>query len=196
MNKGQVIGGIILLAAAALLAVVNLRLPSEDLMFDVGFGNMPWLPVAVMAVIGVVLLVLGVRSSGEKVEKAADVAEAEHLADPEKIKLNKRLENVGWGVFLVMLGCRLLVSEDVVPGAVWTIGLGVIWLGLNLARYNYGIRMSGFTTFLGVLAIVVGVAELFGFDAGGAAFFIILGIGLILKPWFDRRQMFGKVEEG
>jgi hypothetical protein len=196
MNKGQVIGGIILLAAAALLAVVNLRLPSEDLMFDVGFGNMPWLPVAVMAVIGVVLIVLGVRSSGEKVEKAADVAEAEHLADPEKIKLNKRLENVGWGVFLVMLGCRLLVSEDVVPGAVWTIGLGVIWLGLNLARYNYGIRMSGFTTFLGVLAIVVGVAELFGFDAGGAAFFIILGIGLILKPWFDRRQMFGKVEEG
>ena len=196
MNKGQVIGGIILLAAAALLAVVNLRLPSEDLMFDVGFGNMPWLPVAVMAVIGVVLIVLGVRRAGEKVEKAADVAEAEHLADPEKIKLNKRLENVGWGVFLVMLGCRLLVSEDVVPGAVWTIGLGVIWLGLNLARYNYGIRMSGFTTFLGVLAIVVGVAELFGFDAGGAAFFIILGIGLILKPWFDRRQMFGKVEEG
>lgn len=196
MNKGQVIGGVILLAAAALLAAVNLSLPPEDLMFDIGFGNMPWLPVAIMAVIGVVLLIMGIRGQGEKEAKAAEEPEPEHFADPEKIKLNKRLENIGWGVFLVMLGCRLLVSEEVVPGAVWTIGLGVIWLGLNLARYNYGIRMSGFTTFLGVLAIVVGIAELFGFDAGGAAFFIILGIGLILKPWFDQRQMFGKVEEG
>ena len=195
MNKGQVIWGIILLVLAAGFAVVILALPAEDVMFDIGFGNTPWLAVSIMAVIGVILLASGIRGPGEMEAKVPEEQLAEHFTDPEKIKLNKRLENIGWGVFLVMLGCRLLISDEVVPGGVWTIGLGVIWLGLNLARYNNGIRMSGFTTFLGVLFIVLGIAELFGVDIGFPAILIILGIGLLLRPWFDKREMFGKVEE-
>ena len=196
MNKGQVIWGIIMLALAAALAVANVMLPPENLMFDIGGGNMPWLPVIGLAVIGVLLLGFGVRGSGENKAKATDEPETEHFADPEKIKQNKRLENIGWGLFLVMFGCNLLIPDDVVPGGIWTIGLGVLLLGLNVARYNYGIRMSGFTTFIGALAIVGGIAQLLGFDAlEGAGFFILLGIALLLKPWFDKQQMFGKVEE-
>ena len=196
MNKGQVIWGVILLVLAAGVVVLILALPPEDLMFDIGFGNTPWLAVGIMAVIGVLLLFFGIRGSGEKEAKVPEEHEPEHFADPDKIKQNKRLENIGWGLFLVMFGCNLLVPNDVVPGGVWTIGLGLILIGLNVARYNYGIRMSGFTTFVGVLAIIGGIAQLFGFDAlEGAAFFIILGIALLLKPWFEKRQMFGKVEE-
>ncbi len=56
--------------------------------------------------------------------------------------------------------------------------------------------MSGFTTFLGVMGLLGGIAQLLGFDAlEGAFFFIILGAYLILKPWFDRRQVFGQVQE-
>jgi hypothetical protein len=57
--------------------------------------------------------------------------------------------------------------------------------------------MSGFTTFLGILALLGGIAELLGFTSlEGALLLIILGAYLILKPWFDKRQLFGKAEEG
>lgn len=69
-------------------------------------------------------------------------------------------------------------------------------LGLNAARYFNGIRMSGFTTVLGLLAVVGGVVQLFGVkNVEGAFLLIILGAYLVLKPWFDKRQLFGKAEE-
>lgn len=68
-------------------------------------------------------------------------------------------------------------------------------LGLNGARYYYHMRMSGFTTFLGVVSLLGGFAQLLGWYAlEGALFFIILGAYLLLKPWFDKRQLFGKAE--
>jgi hypothetical protein len=196
MNKSQLIWGIILLLLAAALAVANLTLSADSLMFTVGDQNMPWVPVIALAVIGVVLLVSATRGPAEKDGESPEEKEPEHFTDPEKVKQNKRLENIGWGLFLVMLGCNMLVPDDVIPGGAWTIGIGLIMLGLNVARYSYGIRMSGFTTFLGILAIISGSAQLLGVDAlQGATFFIILGAYLILKPWFEKRQLFGKVEE-
>jgi uncharacterized membrane protein HdeD (DUF308 family) len=56
--------------------------------------------------------------------------------------------------------------------------------------------MSGFTTFLGIVAIISGVLQLMGLNAlGGAIFPIVLGSYLLVKPWFDKRQLFGKAEE-
>ena len=57
MNKGRFVGGIICLALAALLGVLNLTLPADDLMFTVGEENMPWVPVAILGIVGLVLLV-------------------------------------------------------------------------------------------------------------------------------------------
>lgn len=54
MNKGQVIGGIICLALAALLAVLNWRLPADKLMFMVGGINVPMI---ILAIAGLVLLI-------------------------------------------------------------------------------------------------------------------------------------------
>jgi len=118
------------------------------------------------------------------------------VQDPEKAALNKRLENIGWGLFLIMLGGFALVPDETVPRGLWSIGVGVIMLGLNVTRYFYKIRMSGFTTFLGVVSLVSGVLELVGgVDLGGAIFLIILGAYLLVKPWFDKRQLFGKAEQ-
>ena len=115
----------------------------------------------------------------------------------EKQKLNKRLEAIGWGCFLIMLGGFALVPEAVVPKGLWSIGVGVIMLGLNVARYFNKIKMSGFTTFLGILSLLGGIAELIGRTSlEGAFLLIMLGALLILKPWFDRRRLFGKAEEG
>lgn len=115
----------------------------------------------------------------------------------EKAALNKRLESIGWGCFLIMLGGFALVPGDVIPKGVWSIGVGAIMLGLNAARYMNGIRMSGFTTVLGILAVLGGLMEFAGYEElSGAFLLIIIGAYLILKPWFDKRQLFGKAEDG
>lgn len=114
----------------------------------------------------------------------------------EKITLNKRLESAGWGFFLIMLGGFMFIPETAISKGFWSIGMGLIFLGLNTARYFNGIRMSGFTTFLGILALIGGIVQLLGWDSmDGAFFLIILGCYLIFKPWFDKRQLFGKAEQ-
>lgn len=124
-------------------------------------------------------------------------AKVEKEVDPVKAAMNKRFETVGWGWFLIMLGGFMLVPETTVSKGFWSIGIGLIFLGLNAVRYLNGIRMSGFTTFLGVLAVLGGIAQLLGWNSmDGAFFLIILGAYLILKPWFDQRQLFGKAEHG
>ena len=40
---------------AAGLTVANLALPPEDLMFQVGSVNMPWLPPVVLGIVGIIL---------------------------------------------------------------------------------------------------------------------------------------------
>lgn len=116
--------------------------------------------------------------------------------DPQKAALNKNMETVAWGFFLIMLGGFFFVPDTIVKGGVWSLGVGAILLGLNAARYFNGIRMSGFTTFLGILSIVGGGLELGGMKGiDGAVFLIVLGSYLILKPYFDKQKLFGKAEE-
>ncbi len=118
------------------------------------------------------------------------------VQNPEKAALNKRLEGIGWGLFLIMLGGFGLVPDETIPKGLWSIGVGVIMLGLNVTRYFYKIKMSGFTTVLGIIAVISGVLELMGMnDLSGAIFLIILGAYLLVKPWFDKRQLFGKAED-
>ena len=56
--------------------------------------------------------------------------------------------------------------------------------------------MSGFTTFLGTLSLLGGVLEVSGiYDVDGAVFLIILGAYLVLKPYIEKRGLFGKAEQ-
>jgi drug/metabolite transporter (DMT)-like permease len=103
---------------------------------------------------------------------------------------------MGWGCFLVLLGGFMFVPEEIIKGGWWSIGVGLIMLGLNTARYFNGLRMSGFTTFLGIISVIGGVLDLVGMEGvNGAILLIVLGAYLIVKPWFDKRQLFGKAEE-
>jgi hypothetical protein len=114
-----------------------------------------------------------------------------------KVALNKRLQTGAWGVFLIMLGGMAFIPDEKVNEGWWSVGVGVILLGLNAARYRQGIRMSGFTTVLGIIALVTGAGELAGIDLPGLAILLILlGAYLVLKPWFEAGKLFGKAEEG
>ena len=117
------------------------------------------------------------------------------VVDPEKAALNKRLETIFWGLFLIMLGGWAFIPDETVPKGLWSIGVGLLFLGLNAARYFNGLRMSGFTTFLGILSVLGGIGEMMGLDLGGAVLLIVLGAYLILKPWFDKQGLFGKAEQ-
>lgn len=118
------------------------------------------------------------------------------LENTGKAVLNKRLETAAWGLFLVMLGGFMFIPETTLKKGVWSIGVGLIMLGLNAVRYRYQIRMSGFTTVLGILSVIAGVLQVLGIVGfEGAFLLIILGAYLILKPWFDQRKLFGKAEE-
>lgn len=187
MNKSRLIWGIICLVIAGVLAVVNLRLPPEDLMFQVGDINMPWIPPIVLGIVGIVLL--ATVNQPEEKKEVIDI-------DPERADLNKRLETVAWGAFLVMLGGFMFVPEEIIKGGWWSIGVGLIMLGLNAARYFSGLKMSGFTTFLGIISVIGGVLDLVGMEGvNGAVLIIVLGGYLILKPYFEKRQLFGRAEE-
>jgi hypothetical protein len=192
MNKTRLIWGIILLVLAGMLVVLNLTLPPESLRFDIGNANMPWIPPIVLGIVGIILL----ASAGSTEREVAEVRPPEGAIDPEKAALNKRLESMGWGLFLIMLGGFALVPDETIPKGLWSVGIGLIMLGLNAARYFYKIKMSGFTTFLGILALLGGIAELIGFTSlDGALLLILLGAYLLLKPWFEKQKLFGKAEQ-
>lgn len=193
MDRSRLIGGILCLLIAAALTVANLRLPAEDLMFQIGDLNMPWVPPVVLAIIGIILLATAFRR-----EEAQEEAKAEINVDPEKAALNKRLEGLAWGCFLILLGGFMFVPEEIIKGGWWSIGVGLIMLGLNAARYFNGLRMSGFTTFLGIIAVIGGILDLVLVGVEGVDFavlLIVLGAYLLLKPYFEKRQLFGKAEQ-
>jgi len=193
MNKSRAIWGIICLALAGLLGVLNLTLPPEDLMFTVGYQNMPWVPVAILGIVGLILLGSAVTSSPREDQPSE---KPEMVIDPDKAALNKRLETICWGLFLIMLGGFMFVPKEIIKGGWWSVGIGLIMLGLNAARYFNQIRMSSFTTFLGILSLLSGVAQLLGWTAlDDALFFLLLGAFLLIRPLFDRKQLFGKAEQ-
>src|SRR5574339_586906 len=72
--------------------------------------------------------------------------------------LNRRLETIAWGAFFVWWGITELFPS--LPEGIGAIGIGVILLGLNAARSMNGIPASGFTTTLGILALILGALEL------------------------------------
>jgi hypothetical protein len=185
VNKSRFIGGILCLALAALLGALNLALPADKVMFTVGNENMPWVPVAILAIVGILLLS---TAMSDKQQTDTQVARPEVAPDSEKVDLNKRLGTIGWGCFLIMLGGFMLVPNSVVAKGFWSIGVGIIMLGLNVARYLNDIKMSGFTTFLGVISVLSGILQLAGLEAiEGASLLIVLGAFLLLKPWLDRQ---------
>jgi len=100
--------------------------------------------------------------------------------DARKQELNKRLESIGWGLFLFMIGGLAFVKN--VPEGTWLIGAGIIMLGLNAVRLMSGIRASGFTVVLGTIALVAGIGDVYGVDVPVWPLLIILiGLAVVVR---------------
>jgi hypothetical protein len=107
--------------------------------------------------------------------------------DSEKSRLNQRYEAIGWALFLIMLGGIGLVPDALVPEGTWLVGVGLIMLGLNLARYLSDIPLSSGTLFLGSLALIAGIASVLGADLPiFPIVLILLGISALSKAFWAR----------
>jgi len=126
---------------------------------------------------------------------SAQEVEVHNVKEEEKRQLNKRLETIGWALFLIMVGGIALVPDERVPEGLWSIGVGLILLGLNAARKYYGIKMSTGTIILGFIALVTGVGDMLGVDLPVLEILlIVVGLNMLYKGW-QGAQSKGKQSE-
>jgi hypothetical protein len=72
----------------------------------------------------------------------------------------RNYEALAWGAFFIWWGITELIPS--LPNGIGALGIGLILLGLNAARYLSGISTSRFSTTLGILAVVWGGLDLAG----------------------------------
>jgi hypothetical protein len=73
-------------------------------------------------------------------------------------KSNFNLETIAWGAFFILWGLTEMFQS--LPEGTGAIGIGIILIGLNLARKWKGEPTSGFTIPLGALALLLGALKL------------------------------------
>ena len=98
---------------------------------------------------------------------------------------DKRLDAVGWGLFLMMVGVIWLLPKGLLPEGSWLVGTGLILLGLSVARYFRGVQLRGFNVLLGILALLIGLSDMSGAKVPFVPMILILvGASILLKPLF------------
>ena len=73
-------------------------------------------------------------------------------------KSNLDLDTIGWGAFFILWGITEMFRS--LPEGTGAIGIGIILIGLNLARLYKREPISGFTTTFGILALLLGALQL------------------------------------
>jgi len=94
---------------------------------------------------------------------------------------NKTLDSLAWGLFIILVGVGWYVGAvyEMETGSYIALGVGLILLGLNLARNQMGIKISKFSLFVGLVAFAIGVAGVLGYALDLFLTIIIL-IGLFI----------------
>ncbi len=106
--------------------------------------------------------------------------------------INRNFEVIAWGALFIWWGITVMVPSF--PNGTTALGTGLILIGVNIARKLAGIPVNGFSTTIGVLALVWGGLELVGVLVSlpfelpiFAILLIVLGL-IILAPEFRARQ--------
>jgi uncharacterized membrane protein len=102
----------------------------------------------------------------------------------------RMLTTLAWGLFFILVGGAWIYGETfrVDVGTVIAFGVGLILIGLNLARSSIGVSMSRFSLGIGILALLIGLARYFGLKVDILPLIIIL-IGLfIIAETIARRR--------
>jgi hypothetical protein len=103
--------------------------------------------------------------------------------EPEHAGLDRQLEEIAWGILLVMIGLLWFFPEGMLPRDIWLVGSALIILGLNLARYLSRLRVNVFMTVLGLIALAAGVGGIYGVHLRLLPLLpILIGAQLLVRP--------------
>ena len=101
-------------------------------------------------------------------------------------------EAISWGALLIWWGITVMIPT--LPQGTGALGIGLILIGVNVARSLSGVPISSFSITVGILAMVWGVLELVGVLVNlpfeipiFAILLIVLGI-MVLYPALKSRQ--------
>jgi len=112
----------------------------------------------------------------------------ESTEEIRKKRLGERIEYAGWALFLIMLGVLWMLPEEAMVEGGWLIGSGLIILGVQIIRGLRGLRFSGSTMILGVLALGLGFGDMFSFDLPVfPALLVLVGLYMIFEIIAKRR---------
>ncbi len=99
---------------------------------------------------------------------------------------------IAWGAFFIWWGITELFPS--LPAGTGALGIGLILLGLNAARYYSGVRTSSFSNTVGILAVVWGGLDLAGvflnlpFDIPVFAILLIVLGMMVLAPELSKSR--------
>jgi hypothetical protein len=103
----------------------------------------------------------------------------------EKTGLAQKLDAIGWGSFLIWLGIVYLVGMDV---RVVLLGIGLIILGVQVARLFLKLRVERFWLIVGLLFVVGSLWQLADPRVPIPAILLITaGLALILTQFLRKR---------
>jgi len=75
-----------------------------------------------------------------------------------KSDLSHKLAVIGWSLFLIWIGLAFLMEVNPVFGL---LGVGIITLGMQVARKNYNLKLEGFWVVIGLLFVIGSLWNLF-----------------------------------
>ncbi len=100
--------------------------------------------------------------------------------------LAERLGTAGWGLFFIWAAVVLLAEIQLGIGL---IGAGMITLGGQVARHNFGLRIERFWLVIGSLFLITGLWELFARNLKHVpVMLLIMGVVLLLGLFRKRRR--------
>lgn len=73
--------------------------------------------------------------------------------------LERRLNDIGWGLLLMLTGVVWLLPGASVPPGTWLFGVAAILIGINVLRYVKHLAVSAFSLVLGAVALAAAIGE-------------------------------------
>jgi len=91
----------------------------------------------------------------------------------------RRITTIGWGIFFIWLGLVLMLQAG--TGLI-LLGVGIISLGMQVARRYAGLDSDGFWVLVAILFVIVGVWELFGVKLPlMSVFLVVIGAAFLVS---------------
>ena len=132
-----------------------------------------------------------IEESAEKNEAGGggEVQKPDRSETERETRLIRRLDAFGWGLFLIWLGIVLLAKAQT---SVALLGIGIIMLGVQLARVVLRLRLEVFWFVAGLLFIVGALWQLANARIPLVPILLIAaGVALVLTRFLPRQKKEG-----